>query len=47
MINLLEDTTNQLSKFRTRNWVELIDESKRKYDNSNTEFETSMMRSNL
>ena len=47
MINLLDDTTNQLSKFRTRNWVELIDESKRKYDNSNIEFETSMMRSNL
>ena len=26
MINLLDDTTNQPSKFRTRNWAELNDE---------------------
>ena len=26
--NLLDDTTNQPSKFRTRNWVEINDESK-------------------
>ena len=25
MINLLNDTTNQLSKFRTTNWVEIND----------------------
>ena len=25
IINLLDDTTNQLSKFRTRNWVEIND----------------------
>ena len=24
IINLLDDTTNQPSKFRTRNWVEMI-----------------------
>ena len=47
MINLLDDTTNQLSNFRTRNWVKIIDESKRKYDNSNIKFKTSMIRSNL
>ena len=27
MINLLDDTQNQPSKFRTRNWVEINDES--------------------
>ena len=26
MANLLDDTTNQPSKFRTRNWAELNDE---------------------
>ena len=28
IINLLDDATNQLSKCRTRNWVEMNDESK-------------------
>ena len=27
--------TNQQSKFTTKNWVEIIDESRRKYDNNN------------
>ena len=27
LINLLHDTTNQPSKFKTRNWVEINDES--------------------
>ena len=26
IINLLDNTTNQASKFRTRNWVEINDE---------------------
>ena len=47
IINLLDDTTNELSKFRTRNWVEINDQSKGKYDNSNIRFKTSMIRSNL
>ena len=47
IINLLDDTTNQPSKFRTRNWVEINDESKGRYDNSNIRFKTSMIRSNL
>ena len=46
LINLLDDTTNQLSKFRTRNQVENND-SKGKYDNSNIRFKKSMIRSNL
>ena len=41
-INLLNDTTNQPSKFRARNWVEINDESKGRYDNSNIRFKTSM-----
>ena len=27
IINLLHDTTNQTSKFRTINWIEISDES--------------------
>ena len=38
---------NQPPKFRTRNCVEINDESKGRYDNSNTRFRTSMIRSNL
>ena len=34
LINLLDDTTNQSSIFRSRNWTELNYESKgRRYDN--------------
>ena len=48
IINLLDDTTNQPSKFRTRNWVEINDESRAIYnDNSYIKFETSMISSNL
>ena len=42
--NLLDDTTNQPSKFRTRNWVEINDQSKGRHDNSNIRFETFMIR---
>ena len=45
--NLLDDTTNQPSKFKTRKWVEINDEAKRKYDNTNIRFITFMTRSNL
>ena len=45
--NLLDDTTNQPSKFRTRDWVEINDESKVRYDNSNIRFKTSMISSKL
>ena len=47
IINLLDNTTNQLSKFRTRNWVEIHDESRGKYDISNIKFKTSMINSDL
>ena len=47
IINLLGNTTNQPSKFRTRKWVEINDETRGKYKNSNIKFKTSMIRSNL
>ena len=47
IINLLDDTTNQPSRFRTKNWVEVKDESKGRYDNWNIRFKMSMIRSNF
>ena len=47
IINLLDGTTNQPSKFITRNWLEMNNESPGKYDNSSIKFKTSMIRSNL
>ena len=45
--NLLESTSYNLSKFRTRNWVEINDESRGNYANSDIRFKTTMLRSNL
>ena len=45
--NLLESTSDNLSKFRTRNWVEINNESRRNYVNSDIRFKTTMLRSNL
>ena len=47
MINLLDDTRNQPSKFTTSNWVETNDEPKGVYDNSSIKFKTSIIKSNL
>ena len=48
MINSLDDTTNQSSKFKTRNRVEIINESRGSYGvNSDIKFKTSMKRLNL
>ena len=48
IINLLDNTTNQPSKFRTKKWVEINDESRGTYNAINqTKFKTSMIRSNL
>ena len=44
MINPLDDTTNQPSKFRTRNQVEINYESKGRYDNSNNGFKTGKIK---
>ena len=45
--NLLESTPDNLSKFRSRNWVEINDESRGNYANSDIIFKTTMLRSNL
>ena len=45
--NLLDSAPNQPSKFRTRNWVEINDESRGNYANSDIRFKTTMLRSNL
>ena len=45
--NLLDITSNQASKFRTRKWVEINDDSKGTYANSNIKFKSTMLKSNL
>ena len=46
--NLIDDTPNQPSKFRTRNWVEINDESRGTYNvNSQIKFKTIMLKSSL
>ena len=40
--NYLDKTMNQRSKFRTRNWVEINDESWGKYVSSRVKFKTSI-----
>ena len=45
--NLLESTSDNPSKFRTRNWIEINDESRGNYANSDIRFKTAMLRSNL
>ena len=48
IVNLLDSTSNQPSKFRTKNWVEINDESKDLYKpGSDIKFKTTMLRSNL
>ena len=44
--NLTDDGSNQPSKFRTRNWVEINDESRGAY-NVNIKFKTIMLKSSL
>ena len=45
--NVLESTSDNLSKFRTRNWVKINDESRGNYVNSDIRFKTTMLGSNL
>ena len=46
--NLLNNKSNQPSKFRTRNWVEINDEARVTYSpNKQIKFKTSMLRSSL
>ena len=46
--NLSDSASNQPSKFRTRNWVEINDEARGTYSpNKQIKFKTSMLRSSL
>ena len=48
MINLFDNTLDQLSKFRTKNWMEINDRSQGVYNtNSNIRFKTAMLKSSL
>ena len=46
IINLLDNTSNQPSKFKTKNWVEINDELRETYNEVNQiRFKTLMLRS--
>ena len=45
--DLLDSASNQPSKFRTRNWIEINDESRGTYPGNEIRFKTTMLRSNL
>ena len=47
MANLLDIKPNQPSKFRTRNWVKINDESRGTYTSNDTKFKLTMLRSIL
>ena len=47
LANLLDTESNQPSKFRIRNWVEINDESRGTYTSNDIRFKTSMLRSSL
>ena len=46
IINLLYNTPNELSKFKTENWIEINDKPWRTYNNQ-IRFKTSMLRLSL
>ena len=50
--NLLDNgvalnASNQPSKFRTKNWIEINDESRGTYTSNDIKFKTTILRSNL
>ena len=46
--NLIDNTSNQPSKFRTRDWVQINDESRGAYNvNSQIKFKSTMLKSSL
>ena len=42
--NLLDSASDQPSKFRTRNWAQINDESRETYTSNDIEFKTTMLR---
>ena len=47
IINLLDNVSSRPSKFRTRNWIEINDESQGTYTGNSIKYKTTMPRSNL
>ena len=48
IINLLNNTPDQRSKFRTKEWIEINDQSRGVYNtNSDIRFKTTMLKSSL
>ena len=47
VINLLDNASNQQFKFRTRNWVEINDESRGTYAGNSIKFKTTILKFNL
>ena len=48
IMNLLDNASNQPSKFRTKNWVEINDESRGGYNvNSQMKFKTTILKFSL
>ena len=48
IINLLDNTANQISKFKTKNCIEINDQSRGVYNtNSDITFKTTMLKSSL
>ena len=48
IINLLDSTSNELSMFRTKNWIKINDQSRGEYNaNSGITFKTAMLKSSL
>ena len=48
MIKLLDNTQNKLSKFGTKDWIEINDQSRGVYNtNSDIRFKTTMLKSSL
>ena len=46
--NLMDDLSSQSSKFKTKNWVEINDESRETHNvNSQIKFKTTMLKSSL
>ena len=41
--NLLDNASNQTSKFRTKNWVEINDKSRGKFTGNDIKFKTAML----
>ena len=48
IINFLDNATNQPSKFKTKNWVEIDDDARGKYNTNNQiKFKASVLKSSL